>query len=266
MNTTVTATGMSVKAVAEDGLLINYVTTVGDAGWSDTANTASSAISLTPSSTQDLSAWYHNHSKKSNDGQDYVTTSWSTLSITDARTNPVSTTSGGYDLGTFADDISTNTLNAYVKYIYYIKSSAAAITLGGSEVYKELDVDKITVSGQTADGLDLCKSLRVGVKIGTTYKIFAPFAGATDTYNVGGSSSSYTVDGTGALAVGTTDYTANTDLLTSGTIPAVDTTAPTEVDVYIWFEGEDVNCKSDNTDVLNQLSVTVSFNLETTAD
>ena len=30
MNTTVTATGMQVKAVAEDGLLINYVTTVGD--------------------------------------------------------------------------------------------------------------------------------------------------------------------------------------------------------------------------------------------
>ena len=96
-------------------------------------------------------------------------------------------------------------------------------------------------------------------------KVFAPFNGATATYPVGGGAD-FTVDGTGTLAVGTTEYTANTDLLTTATIPAVTSASPMEVDIFVWFEGEDAACISDNTNVLNSLTISVSFNLETTAD
>ena len=266
MNTQVTASGMQVKAVAEDGLLINYVTTVGDSNWSDNANTASTAINLTPASTENVTNWYHNHSKKSANATDYVSTSWSALTITENATAAVAGTSGGYSIGQFADNGATK--NAYVKYVYYIKSSAAAITLGSTQTFKELDVDEITITGQTAAGLDLCKALRVGVKQGTALKVFAPFSGATASYNVGGSSTAYAPDGVGTItdAANATVYEADTNLLTTGTIPAVDSDSPMEIDIFVWFEGEDANCKSDNTDVLNSLTISVSFNLETTAD
>ena len=265
MNTTVTATGMSVKAVAEDGLLINYVKTVGDSGWSNSANTHSSLITLSPSSTKDLSDWYHNHSTSASDADAYLTTTWTALSITPSTTAAVAATNGERTLGTFADSVGGSTLNAYVKYVYYIKSSANAITVGG-DVYKELDIDKITISGQSADGILLCKALRIGIVCNGQTKIVAPFAGATASYPVGGTTPDFDVLAVGTLAVGTTEWTVNQDLLTSGTIPAVSNANPLEVDIYIWFEGEDANCISDNTNVLNELSVSVSFNLETNAD
>ena len=268
MNTQVTATGMQVKAVAESGLLINYVTTVGDSGWSNSSDTTSPAINLTPASTATITGnWFHNHSNSSSNAVDYVTDTWTALSITPATTPAAAGTNGARTLGTFVDGVSGDTLNAYVKYIYYIKSSSAsAISIGGeSDTYKELDIDKITITGQNADGLDLCKSLRVGVVLGSTVKIFAPFAGATGSYTVGGATS-YSVDAVGTLTTTVTEFAANTDLMTTGSIPAVTSSSPTEVDIYVWFEGEDANCKSDNTEVLNNLSISVSFNLETTAD
>ena len=64
MNTQVTATGMQVKAVAEDGLLIiNEGDSDAAANWKvSTQATFNSVASLVPTSTADVTKWYHNKS------------------------------------------------------------------------------------------------------------------------------------------------------------------------------------------------------------
>ncbi|MBP0968433.1 MAG: PPC domain-containing protein, partial [Oscillospiraceae bacterium] len=74
MNKEVSVTGMQMKAQAEKGLLINEMAGTGEVGSPAVDNgtyavsaTAgqSTAISLRPASTSDLTSWYHANSKNS---------------------------------------------------------------------------------------------------------------------------------------------------------------------------------------------------------
>ena len=163
----------------------------------------------------------------------------------------------------------------YVKYTYYLKSSGA----------QDLTVDNLQAqvkatkkAGDTGTSTNLEKSLRVGVAVPESnasdaaiggYKIFAPVAGADSSYGVtadaaGTSSSVITVAPIAASATGS--FTAYTKLnnVDSGTttsivIPDVkDNGLP--VYVYVWFEGEDTNCMSDNlTTILSTYDIDIQF-------
>ncbi|MCR5693833.1 MAG: hypothetical protein K6G89_02540, partial [Clostridia bacterium] len=76
MNTQVTATGMKVQATAEDGILIiNELDTDAVAYWkASTTASYSNMVELVPTSTSDVTAWYHNKSDSQTDARAHQAT------------------------------------------------------------------------------------------------------------------------------------------------------------------------------------------------
>ncbi|MBR1534877.1 MAG: hypothetical protein IJ639_10950 [Ruminococcus sp.] len=271
MNKTVSVTNMQVKATAEEGLLVNEVATYNSETWDEeaTANqpTGVTAINLYPTSTKNGTAWVHANSKKSNNA----------AGATAANAKSENLTADGYTVLTLAADQkigategSQAEINAYyvdgdgdngydaeerqyyAKYTYYLKSSSdTTLSLGTTAGSYNLGILPTATGTSGSEKLD--KALRVGVAIGGKFYIFAPIDGATTSYF-------YNAGGTGAAAV--TAYTTKqaTDL---ASLPNTSTNG-TQVDVYLWFEGEDENCMTDNiTASLDTLSVNVQFSLDT---
>lgn len=270
MNTQVTATGMQVKAVAEDGLLIHNELTADEAAYWKASVQASYAgeAELVPASSSDMTNWFHN---KSNDPNNYVgveayqdldaTTGW--------KRDEGSNKSGTYfiDTGTTPNNTKDASEKSYVLLNkFFIKSSGDAIDLTTSSAYQHLYINKVKVQGST-NSVALDKALRVAVKINSSVYIFAPYATENVSYNVGGSSTATT-----AIAVtDTTNFITNTETSISGddAIPAYtakmnnnNVNETLEADVYIYFEGEDPNCKSANVVAnMDTLSVEVVFGI-----
>ena len=71
MNTSVTATNMQIKAAAEDGLLIHNELDADTAAYWLISRPATygTLVALTPTSSADMTHWYHN---KSNDPNNYA--------------------------------------------------------------------------------------------------------------------------------------------------------------------------------------------------
>ena len=258
MNTQVTATGMKVQAVAEDGLLIiNEGDADSVANWKvSTTATFNSAAQLAPTSTSDVSSWYHNKSQAANSAASAQEAStYDTLSGTAKWVRDSS--NGAY----YFDTDGGNDKDAGEKYYallnkFYIKSSGAKITLGAGNTYEALYINGLKVTSATNSSANLNKSLRVAVKVGSEVFIYAPYYTADVNYTVAGTTA------TTAKAV-PTSFVLNTKTAQES-IPAIETakgnTVP--VEIYIYFEGEDVNCKSENiTAVLDTLNVEVRFGI-----
>lgn len=258
------------------------------------------SFELRPTSTYDLAAWWHANSKKSSDeagieaindtvsvgtnGEIYTDLSGATdeTIIGAAGGSAAKKATGGSQAEThvFYTDAGYGTAGSYqngegyyVRYTYYLKTS-------GQNDFVVSDFQakvKATLKGEaTANKLD--PALRVGIAVPATSDdgatiagraIFSPVPGsdslgATDTSygvtkDVKGEESK-TVTPKVASATGTyTDY--QTLNLTSETI-----TIPKMTDdgipvyVYVWFEGEDTHCMSDNlTATLNAYDIDISF-------
>ena len=158
----------------------------------------------------------------------------------------------------------------YVRYTYYLKSSGDS-DLDISNLQVRVKATKNT-TGDNASGsspaLDPC--LRVGVTMNTDVNssdvagtlIFAPITHGEESYNVttaadGGSTASVTAipATTGSFS----EYTKLNNTNTTITIPNV-TSDGIPVQVYVWFEGEDEACKSQNlTDILAAYDIDVGF-------
>lgn len=267
MNKTVTVKNMQVKAKADQGLLINEVATATDTHWDEEATTSQTGgIQLHATSTANTGTWYAAYSKRSNsaasatagsasgdlvDGYHVLGTDYTTA------VEPLISASAGTSAlteVTYVDKNGDNTYQDgegyYVKYTYYLKSSADAFTPSLASGGESLQIKDVTVTGNDFTGSgsiqDLDAALRVAVVVNSKAYIFAPVAGATTSYYVNaGSTATTTLSG-----VGITDITS---------IPAV-TANGTPVYVYLYFEGEDAKLKTDNvTSTLDNL--TVSFNL-----
>jgi hypothetical protein len=167
----------------------------------------------------------------------------------------------------------------YVKYIYYLKSS-------GEEDLEVTDlqarVKAYAKAGDTGNTADLMKSLRVGIEVPASnannaaragFGIFAPVPGADDSYGVtadavGTAGSVVTVNPVDATTLGTA--TAFTTLNISSGDPATpatitipdykDTGIP--VYVYVWFEGEDNACTSENLQtIISTYDIDIDFSV-----
>lgn len=197
---------------------------------------------------------------------------------------------------TTAGAIGDNDDGAFIKYTYYLKSSgSAAITLDqdcsdatDNTIYvktiKVTGLDKADGSVALAHNLD--KTLRVAVvPTGGSATIYAPVAGADTSYFVataytpaaGETPASLTASaatlqpGSAAVTAGDTGKVVSTwtatgtgasEGITLTQLPA--TTSPgAAVDIYIWFEGEDLNCKTNEIYTeLDQLTVDITFGLK----
>lgn len=282
MNKEVSVVGMQMKAHAEEGLLINEVADADDGNWDEQAKAGDSEfVALRPASTFDLSHWWHANSLK-NDleagiggsgsvetantakiGDDYYANISSGTVSVDNRT---STAGSVAERNIFFKDASfgsgSGTLDDgegfYVMYKYYLKSSSNdGMTVDKSKFM----ITANAVKNGGGSGTDLDKAIRVAVKFADydDYLIFAPTGGQT-TYKV-------TKDVAGSDSDTVTAYTSETALNAfSASTGSIDIPAVTddgmEVDVYVWFEGEDQDCKSSNlTENLNEYTIDLKFRI-----
>ncbi len=263
MNTQVTATGMQVKAVAEDGLLIiNELDADQAANWKVSATASyGGLVDLIPTSTADVSTWYHNKSDAPDDAKaGQAASTYETVSAdTNWKRDEGSGKTGVYYIDADTDSTKDDVEKAYVLLNkFWIKSSGNAIALGSGEKYDALYVNKVNVSGASTSA-ELDASLRVAVKVGTQLFIYAPVANATTSYKVGGASTDTTATAVPATGLINT-ATSQTSVPAIGTAKA--STIP--VEIYIYFEGEDANCKSANIKAtLDTLNVEVIFGITT---
>ena len=239
MNTNVSATGMNIKAQAENGILISNEA---KALWKDTATASHSGanVKIVPTSTADGTTWYH---AKSVDADDYHQTGgYTTLTGIAKDENGVGVLSG---------------INYYLENDFYIKSSGEA--MNNSDFY----VNVVSGSGVgTGVNALLAQSLRVLIKCGSDTLIFAPFRANAEeiSYNVAGATSATTAQGSA------TNPKVNVKFPTAVNIPVVDTNAPIGIAVYIYFEGEDEECKSANlSSTLDTLGLELQFGTKTVA-
>lgn len=249
MNTTVTARNMQVTAVSEGGIVIgaytyeqnNWVAPVPtafknivDAAFPGMENGNLLSKTLVPTSTTKIDKWYH---ATSNDVNNYAATS-------------------EYSNISFAANNSTD-------YYLYNKFQIKSLEDSGSatSIERALYVSNITISGNTTSA-ELNKSLRVAVRVnGTTTYFFAPlYESITE------NSSLYQY----GIAGDATDPYRNNVAYLNGTLvigatpnkliaSAIGTTTPTEIEIFIYYEGEDENCMSINAVNIAKLNVSVSF-------
>ena len=295
MNKEVSVKSMQVKAKAEGGLLINEVASASDTGWDNeaTANSLPTGVSLIPTSTKNGSDWWHANSKTANDeagaasnalsssiSGDYTKLSGLVASTTAATATPSGALTGGVAENSiyYAERGSNSAFDAdtddayYVMYKYYMKVSSDTAISGMTQTANSQNVAIRSVTATlpyTATSPNLDKALRVGVKIGGKMYIYAPIYNAkadiasyyvTDTYTAASGETPASITNTQVTAFYKSDK-VNTAL---ASLPAVTTDSPVEVDVYVWFEGEDDFCQSDNiTDTLDNITIDITFALET---
>ena len=297
MNKEVSVTGMEVKAHAEEGLLINEVAAKNSETW-DAQATANklTGTALYPTSTTDGTSWFHANSKKSNDeagatsntkSENLSSTGYEQLTLTNASTAATAGSQAENIIyyknndGTDGYDGTGTDAAYYVMYKYYLRvSNDSGLTLARTAGAQNVAIKEVTAtineqndgSAGTANSADLNKALRVGIKMGGKMYIYAPVYGAnttsvayfactsvTNTAATETTPASQTITNSEVLPFATDakTYTALTSL--PGT-----TGNGTEVDIYLWYEGEDDNCQSDKiTTSLDNIMVDVTFSLET---
>ncbi|MBO4934896.1 MAG: hypothetical protein J5441_07015 [Clostridia bacterium] len=273
MNTTVTAANMQVKAVADQGILINVEDTADSQYWDSNATTnQTTGILLHATSTADTTTWYVAHSKITSDAakagagapsSNLTTEGYKTLG-TDPYSTATSTVAAAAASHQAKQDITyvdtgatgyTNGEGYYVKYTYFLKSSAEAITTSLAQGEQNLNITVKATGPDTATSANLDKALRVAVKIAGRVYFFAPVVGADGTYYVNAGSNPTTPVVAASASAGATSAT---NVLT---IPAV-TADGLEADVFVYFEGEDTNLMTDNAlSTLDNLIVSVEFSL-----
>jgi hypothetical protein len=265
-------------------------------------------IALAPTSTTDGTKWFHANSKiassEAGGAQNGVKSSdlsgvYEQLGLAEANTalteGAEGTRKAEYSIyykdndqtTGFQDTNSTDTAY-YVMYKYYLRvSNDSGISgMGKSNGNQNVAIKEVKVTATDSDDNSatarseaLNKALRVGIKLGGKMYIYAPVYGANTS-----SATYYAVtsitnndannDNIITAAEQTITNAAVTGFATDRVTYTALTTLPgmtgdgAEVDVFIWFEGEDVNCKSENlTASLDNLTVDITFGLETlTAD
>lgn len=268
MNNFVTAEGMNVTAKAENGIVISNAAAA-NGSWKDSAlSTRTATLAVKPTSTATGATWVHSTSNDSADAN--------TENDYELLTTAVDTTSGagyvddnnhtGYDAndgeGYVADSV------YYAMHSFYIKSSAEAIT-------KPLYITNVKATLPTTQNSEaLNKALRVLVRLNSdasTAKVYSPIY-AAEGYSVATTSGKFSGEGA-ATKASVTPIAANQasdGLIASASQSFLNTTIPAssgnplQIDIYLYFEGEDPNCISNNlTATLDSINVSVTFGTQT---
>lgn len=229
-NTVVAGSGMQVQCITAKDLVISNAQAGTYGVAAVTANTG--AKTLTPASTHDTVKFF-----------------------TIDNTN-IEYASGQAKVGSVITDVTATGANTYfAKHSFWVKINGATDATVSNVVLKSLVV--------SAPTLEISKSLRVA----------AVTADETNIYSVTGGETTYNAvlkAGTVAHATGTSyGIAAGGDAVTSVTaktavsdseiyFTSLGTTAK-QIDFYVWYEGQDANCKSAN--AIASESLSVSFTL-----
>lgn len=233
-NPNVTANGMSVKAAADGG--------IGIASWTNTdgkaVKPADTAFKTTASALWSNQVALTNPTIKPtscNDGSFWTGT---------AATSDAETVAGEYlPLATPGTDSAIN-----ADYYNHTKWSIMSLNASANTTLK---VASITVDVTGTSTAALNEALRIAIKTttngATTWNYFAPKSAA----------SSFEVVTDKDTAGAQTVNTGNGAGVVLGTLVK---TTPAEVEVFIYYDGEDKNCKTDNLATnVDTLSVTINY-------
>lgn len=251
MNDTVTANGMNVKVQGESTLLIDKSNTVTNGrlahgSSSATLETPASDVKeIKPTSTVDLANWFYATAEEAD--------------ATTAKTGSYKAIEQG------------NVSQHVAEYTFYLQvfdktqaGEATDMVVAGKK--KDIELDVVTLSAK--DSTNLAKSLRVGVKQDSTKYFVAPlYAGTDNPANQGVSSVT-----DGAATKGNVSWTAKTtanDGLTcdinagaAKLVEGVKYNKVYTVSVYVYFDGEDADCFTDNIpETLAEYGLTLKFTL-----
>lgn len=237
MSNQVTVTGMSVRAQTENGIIISNEDAV---SWGNLTDAKyKKAVDLQPTSTADFNAWYYGISDYNLDPK-----------TTQPTENYIILNDLSFDKG-----IAQTTLikddgekrNVYLVNKFYIKAQTDAPYV--FENGKSFLIKRVKVACN-ADSILLDSALRVGIRFegDDTNYIFAPIPTSTKSYTVNGTTS------VECVADNINVPTAITE------IPGVHTDSPLGMSLYLYFEGEDANCKTVNiTNVLDNLDISIEM-------
>ena len=230
----VSVSGMSIQAEAEQGIVISNEA---KSDWKTSAIASHSGADKTfvPTSTANATNWYHAYSDDVNNGQSGVVRT--EITVEDNITTP--SAMGTADDGVFGFNDNGTWKRVYLLNSFFIQASGTT-AVNGQDIYLQALEAKVS---DAAPAQELSKALRVLVKNGSTVTIFSPVTGATATYSVNGTTSVTPILASATVAPATDKIVASNVDLPAYT--AVGTGA-VQLDVYIFFEGEDANCKSAN--------------------
>jgi hypothetical protein len=259
MSTEVSVTGMNVKATAADGLLITDTTVTADRVWATSKDIGMTGYAeLAPTNTANGTAWCSAKSDLFDNAmsEQTATGAYTTLgSFTYTAPDSGSHWMTGEGIGSITGTDSSVTNYVLLKN-FYIKSSgdtAWSKDLTVEEVTATIDTTNLSGEGDAAAKAkqdDLYKSLRVLLVVGNESFIYAPITGYDNSIKYQGT-------GTNLTLVPSTTQSVFTAV---NTIPVGDVDG-INVKMYIYFEGEDDNCKSSNISgiALNYVTVSARF-------
>lgn len=229
-NTTVSGSGMQVQCVTAKDLVISNAQN-GDYGVSAvTTNTGNKVLS--PASTADTTAFY---------------------AIDSAN---IEYASGQAKVGSTITDVTATGANTYyAKHSFWVKVNGANDASVTSVVLKSLTI--------ATPSLPISHPLRVAAVTSEHTEIYSMTGGET-TYNAVSKAgkiayatgTSYGVNATGDAV---TEVTAKTAVSDSEVYFATLGTTAKQIDFYVWYEGQDKDCKSAN--AVNAESLSISFTL-----
>ena len=230
----VSVSGMSIQAEAEQGIVISNEA---KSEWKISATASHNGADKTfvPTSTANATNWYHAYSDDVNNGQSGVVRT--EITAVDNITTP--SAMGTADDGVYGFNDNGTWKRVYLLNSFYLQASGTA-AVNGQDIYLQDLEAKVS---DAAPAQELSKALRLLVKNGSTVSVFSPVAGATATYSVNGATSV-----TPVLASATAAPAQTAIVATNVNLPAYTAagTNAVQLDVYIFFEGEDANCKSAN--------------------
>lgn len=233
---TVQAKGMKVQAQSEGGILIKELNNT-DMKFGTVADVAmDKGAALYPTSTANLSTWYHAVSTNADESK-YTQAGSKTYAASDY------------------ESVQTNDLDEY----RLVKTFAIRSATNEAITDAALAITKVEVTGGNASQ-NFNKAIRVGVKVSSggaddaKFYVYTPVNTSDFTLNAGYADATALVEKV-EPAADKTDKLA----LSADAIPANDTALT--VDIFVWYEGEDPECKTSNVYSIDidELSVSVTF-------
>ena len=269
MNKEVSVTGMKLKATAEQGLVISDHT---KDDWASSWTISMSSAVLAPTSTPAVAAptWVRaesaqfDNAEAFNSGSGYPTSGYTELTLTydnvvyDAAGSSGTTTASTEGIGSASRTVTVGSENSSGTYNtnYVLKRKFFIKGTGDTAWAQNLVIDEVSATTSSTSTL-LDNSLRVLVVVGEDAFIYAPIQDGGS----GTATTSYKWKGTTDVTAHESTYDGVCASITS--IPAGNTDSPIEVDMYMYFEGEDENCKSSNASGITLNDITISANFKT---
>ena len=257
MNETVTATGMTVTAKSSGGLVIasgiNQYGTPDDSRFGDTADLSNSS-----------DAWNNDATKIEPVSRGFVDTdAW-------FYAKAASSTSFGVN-GDGYKPVDPGDLSAYAyQTALYFKTMDESHN--GTDYEGALRLREITVANNTSA---LNQSLRVALRVMTstedtatgTWYFFAPLRAddaITNKYIAGSATGAVTAYGTDDEIHGYISTAGTTYNFDNVEVASLNFNEAVRVEVYVYFEGEDAACTSQNAQILDTLTIGLKFGVTTT--